>query len=243
VNPAELLSLKGRTALVSGAAGGIGAAVATRLAEAGAFVLGSDLPGRAVPKGVESLPCDAANAAEVDRLVAQIDERASGLHVFVHCAGIVRDAVIWKMEPRDWSRVLAVNLDSAFFLLRGLAPILRRTGDGRVVLVASINGERGKRGQSNYAASKAGLIALGRTAARELGAFGVRVNVVSPGFVATSMTAGLPEDVVETARGESVLGRIAEPDDVARAVLFLASDLSRHVTGQVLRVDGGQLIA
>jgi NAD(P)-dependent dehydrogenase (short-subunit alcohol dehydrogenase family) len=119
---------------------------------------------------------------------------------------------------------------------------MRERGRGAVVLIASINGERGKFGQANYAASKAGLIGLGRTAARELGTFGIRVNMISPGYIRTPMTQHLPEPVFERARNESVLARLGEPDDVARVALFLASDLSRHVTGQVIRVDGGQLI-
>jgi len=151
--------------------------------------------------------------------------------------------VLWKMDPDDWDQVVRVNLDSAFHLLRGAVPLLRAAGDASVILVTSINGERGKFGQANYAASKAGLIGLGRTAARELGAFGVRVNLIAPGMIETRMTAHLPEDVRRRARDESALGRLGEPGDVAGAALFLASPLSRHVTGQVLRVDGGQLIA
>ena len=119
---------------------------------------------------------------------------------------------------------------------------MRAAGAGAIVLVSSINGERGKVGQANYAASKAGLIALARTAARELGGFGIRVNVVSPGWIETPMTAGLPEDVRQRAIEETALGRLGAPDDVAAAMVFLVSDLGRHVTGQVLRVDGGQLI-
>jgi 3-oxoacyl-[acyl-carrier protein] reductase len=151
--------------------------------------------------------------------------------------------VLWKLEPAAWSEVLRVNLDAAFLLLHDTVPLLRQRGAGSVVLISSINGERGKFGQASYAASKAGLIGLARTAARELGRFGIRVNVVSPGLIDTSMTASLPAEAREQALRESALGRAGEPDDVAGAVLFLVSDLARHVTGQVLRVDGGQLMA
>jgi acetoacetyl-CoA reductase/3-oxoacyl-[acyl-carrier protein] reductase len=161
----------------------------------------------------------------------------------VHCAGITRDARVWKLGDDDWRGVMAVNLDSAFFLLRAALPVLRAGGGGAVVLVSSINGQRGKAGQANYAASKAGLEALARTAAREGGPLGIRVNAVVPGWIDTPLTAGLSDDLRRRALDESALGRLGTPDDVAGAVLFLCSDLARHVTGQVLRVDGGQLIA
>jgi NAD(P)-dependent dehydrogenase (short-subunit alcohol dehydrogenase family) len=244
----DLLGLAGRVALVAGGAGGIGRATVALLARAGARVVSADLA--APPAGAdgvdgaeESLACDVTDAAAVRDLVAGVAARHGRLDVLVHSAGITRDAVLWKLADRDWSEVLRVNLDSAFLLLREAAPVMRRQGGGAVVLVTSINGERGKLGQANYAASKAGLIGLGRSAARELGRFGVRVNLVAPGLVLTPMTRALAPEVLERAVGETVLGRLAEPDDVARAVLFLASAMAGHVTGQVLRVDGGQLIA
>jgi NAD(P)-dependent dehydrogenase (short-subunit alcohol dehydrogenase family) len=193
--------------------------------------------------GTRSLPCDLADEGAIAGMWDEYARQFDRLDVLVHCAGVTRDAVLWKLPPADWRTVMAVNLDSAFHLLRGAVPWMRQGGGGSVVLVTSINGERGKLGQSAYAASKAGLIGLGRTAARELGRFGIRVNLVSPGLVATPMTADLPPAVVEQALAESVLGRAGEPDDVAQAILFLAADGARHVTGQVLRVDGGQLIA
>lgn len=236
------LSLEGKVILVTGAGGGIGQAVARRLCDAGADVLSVDLPGHEGPPGTDSYGCDLGDRAEVERLFAHIHQSASGLDGIVHCAGITRDGVIWKLDAEDWHDVLRVNLDSAFFVLREAVSLLRERG-GSVVMVSSINGERGKFGQSNYTASKAGLIGLARTAARELGVFNIRVNVIAPGLIQTAMTETLPPDVLEKAREETVLGRLGEPDDVARAAYFLCSDLSRHVTGQVLRVDGGQLIS
>jgi NAD(P)-dependent dehydrogenase (short-subunit alcohol dehydrogenase family) len=165
------------------------------------------------------------------------------VHLFVHCAGITRDGVVWKLSPEHWSEVLRVNLDSAFHLLRLLVPRMRAAGSGSVVLLASINGERGKFGQANYAASKAGLIALGKSAARELGGFGIRVNSVAPGWIETEMTRNLPDDFRQRAIAETALARLGSPEDVAGAVLFLCSPLASHITGQVLRVDGGQLTA
>ena len=233
---ADLLSLAGRSLLVTGASGGIGSAVARLAEEAGARVATADLPGRSA-----RFQADLADAASVRALFQAYDATFPRLDALVHCAGIVRDGMLWKLGDGDWTEVLRANLDAAFWVLREAAPRLRERG-GAVVLLASINGERGKVGQANYAASKAGLIGLARTAARELGRFGVRVNVISPGLIDTPMTAGLSDEVRRRAVEESALGRAGTPEDVARAVLFLLSDLSGHVTGQVLRVDGGQLI-
>jgi acetoacetyl-CoA reductase/3-oxoacyl-[acyl-carrier protein] reductase len=238
---ARLLCLEGQAALVTGAGGGIGSAIASLLLRAGARVGGVDLPGVPPPAGVDPFPCDVSDPAMVRDLLERAGAAFGRLDVLVHAAGIVRDAVVWKMEDGAWSGVLRANLDSGFLLLREAVPRMRQRG-GSIVLVASINGERGKFGQANYAASKAGLIALARTAAREVGRFGVRVNVISPGWIETPMTAGAPEEARRRAIAESALGRTGQPDDVARATLFLASDLARHVTGQVLRVDGGQHI-
>jgi NAD(P)-dependent dehydrogenase (short-subunit alcohol dehydrogenase family) len=229
-------------ALVTGGGGGIGSAVGALLLDAGARVCSADLAGRHGPDGAVSLACDVTRAADVDAAVAAAEREGGRLDCVVHCAGGTRDALLSKMTDEEWRTVLSTNLDSAFFLLRSAAPALRRAGGGAVVLVSSINAERGKAGQANYAASKAGLHALARTAARELGRYGIRVNAVAPGWIDTPMTAGLSTELRERALGETVLGRLGRPEDVAGVVLFLCSGLARHVTGQVLRVDGGQLI-
>lgn len=239
---ASLISLAGQRVLVTGGNGGIGAEVVALLARAGAEVWSLDLPGSTAPERALSKPCDLRDPKAVERVVEEA-RAAGGVDALVHCAGITRDRVLWKLTDDDWRAVLDVNLDSAFRLLRAAAPILRARNKGSIVLVSSINGERGKFGQANYAASKAGLIGLAKSAARELGRFNVRVNVVAPGMVRTAMTATLEPEHLQRAQDESALGRIAEPADVANAVLFLLSDLARHVTGQVLRVDGGQLMA
>jgi acetoacetyl-CoA reductase/3-oxoacyl-[acyl-carrier protein] reductase len=187
------------------------------------------------------LPCDVTDAAAVAVAIARIADASTRLDILVHAAGLTRDARVWKASADDWALVLATNLTSAFHLLHAAVPVMRRSG-GAIVLVSSINGERGKIGQSAYSASKAGLNALARTAAREVGALGIRVNAVAPGWIDTPMTEGLPHEVRQRAVDETALGSVGQPDDVARAVLFLVSDLGRHVTGQVLRVDGGQLI-
>lgn len=238
-----LLDLDGSVALVSGAAGGIGAAVVELLAAHGARVLASDLPGLAVPAGSEPLPCDLAEPSAIAALGAELDARNAAVDLLVHCAGVTADAVLWRMRPADWTRVLRINLDSAFHLLQLVAPRMRKRGRGRIVLIASINGERGKFGQANYAASKAGLIALAKTAARELGPAGIRVNAVAPGLIETAMTRDLDPAILKRAVDETALGVAGRPEDVARTVLYLCSELSAHVTGQVVRVDGGQLTA
>lgn len=240
---AGLLSLRDHVALVTGGSGGIGAAVVRHLLDAAAQVLSVDLATRNAVEGSTRLACDVSDRAQVERLAASVREEHGRLDILVHCAGITRDAVLWKMEPAAWSEVIATNLDSAFHLLHDLAPLMRAAGGGSIVLVSSINGERGRFGQANYAASKAGLIGLAKTAARELGAFGIRVNCVAPGLIRTPMTQSLGEERLAQALAETVLGRLGEPDDVANAVLFLCSQLGRHVSGQVLRVDGGQWMA
>jgi acetoacetyl-CoA reductase/3-oxoacyl-[acyl-carrier protein] reductase len=238
----DLVALDGQVAVVGGGAGAIGAATASLLAAAGATVICVDRPGRSGPPHTLTSACDLADHKAVRRLIDALVADHGRLDLVVHCAGITRDRLLWKLTDEDWSAVLSVNLDSAFYLLNSAAPMLRRGGGGSIVLVSSINGERGKMGQANYAASKAGLIGLARTAARELGRFGVRVNTVAPGWIDTPLTAPLGEELRRHAVDETVLARIGQPEDVARAVLFLCSDLSRHITGQVLRVDGGQLI-
>lgn len=234
------LSLVGRTAVVAGGSGGIGRAVAGFLQRAGAEVVSIDRVGAVPVDGATNLTCDLGDEAAIAALGPRLPER---VNCFVHCAGITRDGVSWKLEPEHWREVQRVNLDSAFHLLRLLVPRMRADGGGSVVLLASINGERGKFGQSNYAASKAGLIGFGKSLAREVGAFGITVNCIAPGWIDTGMTRNLVADHRQRALAETALGRLGTPADVAGAVLFLVSPLAAHVTGQVLRVDGGQCTA
>ena len=238
----RLPGIEGAVALVTGGAGGIGRAILESLAACGARAVSADL-GHVAGSDPARLHCDVGDPGAVRAAVERVIEAHGRLDFAVHCAGITRDRVLWKLSDEDWAAVLRVNLDGAFHLLKSAAPHLRRSQRGSAVLISSINGERGKLGQANYAASKAGLIGLARSAARELGRDGARVNVVAPGFIATNMTAVLPTELQRQAVAETVLGRAGRPEDVAAAVLFLCSDLARHVTGQVLRVDGGQLMA
>lgn len=230
-------------ALVSGGQGGIGRATVAALAAADHLVAIADLDASAKPPGAaEVFAVDLRDPQACVDVVERTVETFGGLDVLVHSAGITRDGVTWKLTPEAWDAVLAVNLGAAFHLTRAAIPVMRQGGGGAIVFVSSINGERGKFGQSAYAASKAGLHGLAKTVAREVGGFGIRVNVVAPGMVRTPMTESLPADVIEAARRDSCLGKLAEPEDIASVIAFLVGPASRHVTGQVIRVDGGQYL-
>lgn len=235
------MAFDGRCVVVTGGASGIGAATARLFRDHGASVYVLD---RAPPEDDASrfLEADVTRPEEVGRAIARAQAECGRLDALVCCAGITRDGVLWKLSDEDWSAVLAVNLTGAFHCVRAAAGLMREGGAGSIVLVSSINGERGKFGQSNYSASKAGLIGLAKSAARELGRFGIRVNVVAPGLTDSAMTRDLPDAARAAALAESVLGRAARPEDVAGPILFLCSELARHITGQVLRVDGGQYL-
>ena len=235
---AHTTGLAGRVAVVTGAASGIGAALTSRLRAHDVKVASLDV--RSAPFADLSLEVDVGDAEAVHAAVQKVAFELGPPTLAVHCAGITRDAMLWKLHVEDWNAVLRVNLSGAWFLLKAMVPHMRAAGDGSVVLVGSINGARGKVGQAAYAASKAGVVGLAKSAARELGHFGIRVNVVAPGFVDTPMTAPLADEFRAKAIAETSLGRVALPEDVAGAILFLLSQSSRHVTGHVLNVDGGQ---
>ncbi len=231
----------GQVALVTGAAGGIGKAIVAAFREGGDTAVGFDTP-RAFSSDPDLLRGDISRDDDVRGVVETVFKKYGRLDCLVHAAGIARDGVVWKLSPEDWDQVQQVNLRGAFLLLRHGVPVMREGGGGRVVLIGSINGSRGKFGQTAYAASKAGMIGLARSAARETGRLGIRVNVVEPGMVRTPMTEALPEKFRKAAVEESLLGRLAEPEDIAASVLFLCGPGGAHITGQVIRVDGGQYL-
>jgi 3-oxoacyl-[acyl-carrier protein] reductase len=234
-------SLDGKNALVTGASRGIGRAIATELARAGATVvigyrsgrdeaqsLASELGGRAVQADVSS-PGDAA------RLV----EEAGDLDILVNNAGLTRDGLLARMPDEDWRVVLETNLSSVFYTCRAVTRGMMRRRSGSIVNVSSIVGVHGNWGQTNYAASKAGIIGFTKSLARELGSRGVRANVVAPGYVKTQLTDVLPEEATQAMLQNTPLGRLGEPEDIAGAVRFLCSDEASFITGEVLLVDGG----
>lgn len=233
------LPLEGQVAAITGGAGGIGTAIAARLSADGARVFSLDLT---PADAAESIPCDIRDESSVSAAFTRLLQSAGRLDVLVHAAGVSRDSVLWKLKSEDWDFVQSVNLRGAFLAMRSAIPMMREAGGGRIVLVGSINGSRGKFGLSAYAASKAGLTGLAKSAAREAGRFGITVNVVEPGMVRTALTETLPDDVRATALRETLLGTMAEPEDVAAAIGYLCGPGGRRVTGQVLRVDAGQYL-
>lgn len=230
----------GRCALVTGGSRGIGAEIARALAAAGARVHVFDraAPGTS-PPGISFHEADIADATSVARNIGALTQPPL---LLVNNAGITRDRTLVRMSDEEWRAVLDVNLTGAFHMIRAAAPGMIAAGFGRIVNLTSINGLRGKFGQANYSASKAGLIGLTKSAARELGPKGITVNAVAPGMVLTEMALAAPEEVRARAQAETVLGRLSEPQDIAHAVLFLLSDYARTITGEVLRVDAGQYL-
>jgi 3-oxoacyl-[acyl-carrier protein] reductase len=247
------LGLQGKKALVTGGSRGIGAAIVRALAAEGCDIAFTHLGDGAEAEGVRGhvaalgrrvfvAESDVAGFDEAAGVVREAHEALGGLHILVCNAGMTADAVVWKMGEEDWDRVLDVNLKGCFNYCRAAAPLFRAQDGGKILNIASINGLRGKFGQANYAASKGGMIALTKTLARELGKFNVNVNALAPGMVLTEMMRSLPGEFHLAAEEESVFGRIARPEEVASVAVFLVSEKARHITGEVVRVDGGQYI-
>lgn len=246
------LGLKAKIALITGAGGGIGSAIAQALADEGCDLALLDMDGdglRAARCKVEKsgsrallVEADVRDFSRAHAAIAEVTTEFGGLDILVCCAGITRDSVSWKMSEAAWDEVLDVNLKGCFNYARAAVPALRARGSGRIVNIASINGLRGKFGQTNYAASKAGLIGLSKSLAREVGRFGITVNVVAPGMTVTAMSELLASDVQEQALAETLLGQLCAPEDIADAVVFLSSQRAGQITGEVLRVDAGQYL-
>jgi 3-oxoacyl-[acyl-carrier protein] reductase len=234
-------SLAGKTALVTGGSRGIGAAIVRELACAGAsVVLGyrsgtEEAEAVAAEAGARALRCDVSSPEEAAGLV----EAAGDVDILVNNAGLTRDGLLARMPDDDWRRVIETNLSSVFYTCRAVTRPMMKKRAGAIVNVSSIVGLHGNWGQTNYAASKAGIIGFTKSLARELGSRGVRANVVAPGYVKTRLTEVIPEEAKELMLKNTPLGRFGEPLDVARAVRFLCSDEASFITGEVLLVDGG----
>lgn len=244
------MNFEDKTAVVTGSARGIGRVIAQSFATAGANVVISDVDQAACEKtaseiGGAAIACraDVTSADDIDQLFKTVTDKFKRIDIVVNNAGITRDGLMIRMDEKDWDTVLDINLKGAFLVTKSAARIMMKQRYGRIVNISSVVGLTGNAGQANYSASKAGLIALTKTSAKELGSRGVTVNAVAPGYIETEMTAALPEAAREFFLSKVVLGRPGTPEDVARAVLFLASDEAAYVTGQVLAIDGGMMIS
>jgi 3-oxoacyl-[acyl-carrier protein] reductase len=247
------LGLKGKGAIVTGGSLGIGRAIAIELAREGANVAVNyrrhDKEAKEVVAEIERLgarglavKADVSSYADAEKMVRAVVEAFGRLDLMVCNAGITWDGPIWKMSEEQWDQVIGTNLKGYFNYNKAAAIVFKDQKYGKIVNISSINGMRGKFAQANYAASKGGEIALSKTLAKELGKFNVNVNVVAPGMVLTDMMKAIPMEFQRKALDETVVGRFATPEDVAHLVAFLCSDRSRHITGEVIKVDGGQYI-
>lgn len=242
--------LTGKTALVTGAARGIGKAIALKFAEEGANIAFTDLVidenGEATRAEIEAkgVKCvayasNAADFAQTEEVVKQVHTDFGSIDVLVNNAGITKDGLMMRMTEQQWDAVINVNLKSAFNFIHACTPIMMRQRGGSIINMASVVGVHGNAGQSNYAASKAGMIALAKSVAQEMGSRGIRANAIAPGFIETAMTAALPDEVRADWAKKIPLRRGGQPEDIANVAVFLASELASYVSGQVIQVDGG----
>ncbi len=247
------INLDGKSAVVTGGSRGIGSAVSLSLAQHGADVAIIDRDhleeAEKTIKQIKALgrrgiviQADTSVFKDASENVAEVIKEFGRLDILVNNAGINWDGVIWKMTEEQWDKVIDINLKGYFNYSRAVAPVFREQQSGKIVNVSSINGLRGKFGQANYSASKAGIIGLTKTLAKELGKYNVCVNAVAPGLIETDMMKQASEEVRKNAVEEIVLKKLGQPEDVANAVIFLCSELAGHITGEVIKVDGGQYI-
>jgi 3-oxoacyl-[acyl-carrier protein] reductase len=247
------LGLEGKSAIVTGGSLGIGTAIAIALAREGCNVAINyrrhDAEAKEVVRQVEEMgrrglavKADVSSYDDAQNMVQTVIKEFGGLDIMVCNAGINWDGVIWKMTEEQWDTVINVNLKGYFNYNKAAAMVFKEQKHGKIVNISSINGLRGKFAQTNYSASKGGEIAMSKALARELGKFNVNVNVVAPGMVMTDMAKSIPPEFLNKAVDETVLGRIASPEDCADVVAFFCSDKSRHITGEVIKIDGGQYI-
>ncbi len=245
--------LKGQIALVTGASRGIGAAIADTLARAGATVIGtatSDSGAEAIAsrlsalsQGSQGRKLDVADAGQCEAIIDDITKNVGPVSILVNNAGITRDQLLLRMKDEDWQAILDTNLTPIFRLSRAVLRGMMKARSGRIISIASVIGAIGNAGQANYAAAKAGIVGFTKSLAREVGSRGITANVVAPGFIETDMTRELPEAQRTAMLGNIALGRLGAPEDIANAVLFLASPAAAYVTGETLHVNGGMHMA
>ena len=239
--------LTGKTALITGAARGIGKAIALKFAEEGANIAFTDLAVNeeteaeiaALGVKAKSYASNAADFQQTEEVVKAVKEEFGSIDILVNNAGITKDGLMLRMTEQQWDAVIAVNLKSAFNFIHACVPVMMRQRGGSIINMASGVGVHGNAGQANYAASKAGLIALAKSIAQEMGPKGIRANAIAPGFIETAMTAQLSDEIREEWKKKIPLRRGGQVDDIANTALYLASDLSSYVSGQVIQVDGG----
>ena len=244
--------LEGKVAIVTGAARGIGRAIAEELAKSGADLALCDLKTewleetaeavKALGRKVECFSVDVSDSAAVNDTVAKVIEKCGKIDVVVNNAGITKDTFLMRMSDEDWDAVLSVNLRGTFLFTRAVSKPMMKARSGAIVNIASIIGLIGNAGQCNYAASKAGVIALTKSTAKELASRGIRINAVAPGFIETKMTEALPDDVRKKMMENIPMKRFGAPEDVAKVVVFLASEAASYMTGQVLTISGGMVM-
>ncbi|MEP6508211.1 MAG: 3-oxoacyl-[acyl-carrier-protein] reductase [Gemmatimonadales bacterium] len=243
------INLRGKTALVTGSTRGIGRQVAIALAESGArvAVVGRDLAkaqevAAAIGHEAMGFACDVSDTAAVTTLIGDVEKAFGGIDILVNNAGVTSDNLVMRLKDKDWDEVMNANLRGAFAAIRAASRGMMKKRAGRIINMASVVGIIGNKGQANYAASKAGLIALTKSVAKELGSRNILVNAIAPGFIETEMTDAMTPEARAGLTGLIPLERLGKPDDIAAAVVFLASDYASYITGQVLVVDGGMVM-
>jgi len=247
------MDLEGKVALITGGSMGIGTAISLNLAENGAEVALTyrrhEEEAKAVIEKIKGMgrkakayKVDVSEFEAVQALVKQVLEEFDHLEILINNAGMNWDGVVWKMTEEQWDAVINVDLKGTFNFIRAVSPIFKEQKSGKIVNITSINAMRGRFGQSNYTAAKAGTIALTKTVAKELGRFRVNVNAVAPGLIETEMIKTMPEDFIQRSKAETVFDELGTPEDIAHLVTFLCSEKARHITGEVIKVDGGQYI-